>query len=111
MKQTVYFNFKEVALTASEKETIKRNVLTVTAGVFDPLGILSPVTVTAKILFQELYTSKIDWDEQLPRKRKNRWENWIRDLSEASEVRISRCVYQHAQESVTECHLHGFDWP
>ena len=105
---TVHFDFKEIALRASEKEAIKRNVLSVTAGVFDPLGILSPVTVSAKILFQELCVSKIDWDEQLPREIKTRWENWIRDLSEASEVRISRCVYQHAQESVTECHLHGF---
>ena len=36
------------------------------AKIFDPLGIISPVTFQIKVLFQEVCKQKIDWDDPLP---------------------------------------------
>ena len=41
----------------------KRNVLRQIPSVFDPLGLVSPFVVTAKILLQELWTRGYDWDD------------------------------------------------
>lgn len=46
--------------------TTKRSILSNIAKLFDPLGFLSPIIVTAKILIQELWTLKLNWDDPLP---------------------------------------------
>ena len=51
----------------------KREVLQETAKVFDPLGLLQPVTVAAKILIQELWQEGIDWDDPLSPSLDQKW--------------------------------------
>ena len=46
----------------------KRKLLTMTARFYDPLGLLSPVIVPFKCMFQEICRLKIGWDEALARK-------------------------------------------
>ncbi|KAK3700757.1 hypothetical protein QZH41_010939, partial [Actinostola sp. cb2023] len=62
---TVHFSFEQAAAKAKEKEPTKRNVVSIIASLFDPLGIFSPVTVSMKILFQELCVGELDWDQEL----------------------------------------------
>ena len=50
-------------LGSSEKEQItKRDVLATTAKIFDPLGLISPVIVPLKLLFQQLCKQTNDWN-------------------------------------------------
>ncbi len=105
---TIHFNLAHVADKARGMEATKRNVLSLLASLFDPLGIISPVTVSMKILFQEICNSKIDWDEVLTGEIKRKWDRWVQDLSQTGEIQISRCLYETGGESVTECYLHGF---
>jgi len=51
----------------------KREVLKESAKVFDPLGLLSPVTVKAKIFMQSLWQCSLDWDEPLSDKDQQQW--------------------------------------
>lgn len=44
----------------------KRNILSSIAKIFDPLGLILPVVMKAKILLQHLWNLKIDWDADLP---------------------------------------------
>lgn len=44
----------------------KREILSTIAKLFDPLGLISPVIIKAKIFIQELWTIKLDWDDPLP---------------------------------------------
>lgn len=43
----------------------KRTMLTKITKLFDPLGMLGPIVVKAKIIMQLLWTSKADWDEEV----------------------------------------------
>lgn len=38
---------------------------------YDPLGILSPVLVGVKVLFQELCSNRVEWHEELTNEGKN----------------------------------------
>ena len=101
----------EIAKVGERAKTIsptKRNLLSVLASLFDPLGIVSPVIVCAKILFQEVCKDKVDWDENFTEELLHKWEDWYRDLIETKEITIPRCIYQHRAEDVLECTLHGF---
>ena len=60
---TLHFNFQHIAVKARGLETTKRNVLSLLASLFYPLGIVSAVTVGMKVLFEEICDSKFDWDE------------------------------------------------
>ncbi|XP_012542634.2 uncharacterized protein LOC105840293 [Monomorium pharaonis] len=44
----------------------KRIILSTIAKIFDPLGFLAPIIISAKILIQELWPIKLSWDDQLP---------------------------------------------
>ena len=44
----------------------KRGVVSIVSSIFDPCGYLSPFTLRAKCLTQELWRQRVDWDEPLP---------------------------------------------
>ena len=62
-EDTLHFNFVHVVDKAKGLTATKRNLLSLLASLFDPLGIVSPVKVSMKVLFQEICNSKFDWDE------------------------------------------------
>ena len=105
---TLHFNFQHIADKAKGLEATKRNVLSLLASLFDPLGMVSPVTVGMKVLFQEICNSKFDWDEVLMGEIKRKWDKWVQDLAETKEICINRCLYETGGGDVTECYLHGF---
>lgn len=66
------FTFQVPPVTDSEHPT-KRKILSAIARLYDPLGWLSPVTIVAKILLQNLWLSKLDWDTPLPNELASSW--------------------------------------
>ena len=59
------FCIGKLAGKAKSVVATKRNILSILAALFDPLGIMSPVAVSIKMLFQELCSDKVEWDEEL----------------------------------------------
>ena len=57
------FEFEELIKFVESLPPTKRSLLRVSAKIFDPLGFLSPFTVSTKILFQRLCLDKVKWDE------------------------------------------------
>ena len=83
----------------------KRSTLSVIAKIFDPLGWASPVVISAKILLQEMWRSKVDWDDQLPAALQHRWQIFMNHLPRLTEIRIPRWVNTLSTDSIS---LHGF---
>ena len=105
---TFHLDLVHIAERVEGLEPTKRNVLSLLASLFDPLGLISPVTVSMKILFQEICSSRFDWDETLTDDIKRKWAKWVENLSQAREIEVNRCLYEAREECVTECFLHGF---
>ncbi|XP_018309970.1 uncharacterized protein [Mycetomoellerius zeteki] len=55
----------------------KRSVLSFIARIFDPLGWLAPIIISAKIFMQELWAIRLDWDCELPDDLKSHWIDFL----------------------------------
>ena len=104
----IHFNFERIMAKAQEVPPTKRNLPSVLASMFDPLGIITPVIVCMKMLFQELCRDSVGWDDELNGEAKKKLNNWVVDLSRIKGIAISRCVYDSLKQEVLECYLHGF---
>ena len=68
----------------------KRQILKVTAGVFDPLGLFTPVTLRPKILLRELWEQQKDWDEPINDDQRKTWESILKDLNDLDTIKLPR---------------------
>lgn len=84
----------------------KRSFLSATGRIFDPLGFLSPCTVLAKILFQQLWLRKLDWDDPLPKNVDLQWEKLRSNFSVFEKIQIPR--FLNILQSPIKLELHGF---
>lgn len=83
----------------------KRNILSTIAKLFDPLGFLAPVTITAKIFIQELWSLKLGWDDSLPLNASRKWISFIEHLQEIPKLEFPRWIGLKS-DNVVE--IHGF---
>lgn len=82
----------------------KRTVSSDLARLFDPLGILAPIVVTAKIIIQELWQIKLTWDEALPAELQKRWMTFRNELEHVNNMKISRHIYEGHITSKIQIH-------
>ena len=87
------FKFEALLKLAEGLEPTRRNLLKVTSSFFEPLGILSPVLVQMKLLFQVLCQEKVAWDTALPESVRRKWIAWLQDLREVQQIIVPRCLY------------------
>lgn len=106
-KDLFVFELVKSASRADGLPVTKRSILKVVAGMYDPLGIISPIVVSIKVLFQELCEKRVGWDEELKEGERKRWIGWLDDLRSTIEITVPRCVYRMPQGKIN-CSLHGF---
>jgi hypothetical protein len=86
-----YFGFHtNTDATNMQVKYTKRYILSEISKLFDPLGWLAPLVVTAKILMQTIWKEKIEWDEEVPDHIKRQWEEFNKDLRNLKDLKIPR---------------------
>lgn len=70
----------------------KRIILSIISKTFDPLGLIGPVIVRAKLFMQRLWQLKQGWDEPVPDSFLNAWLNFYKQISLIQDLEISRNV-------------------
>ena len=70
----------------------KRKLLSIVSGIYDLLGLISPMTLYGRILFQHANRSKLSWDQDLPEPLITKWGDWVECLCNISQLQIPRCV-------------------
>ncbi|XP_055622684.1 uncharacterized protein LOC129766199 [Toxorhynchites rutilus septentrionalis] len=91
---------------SSEPTITKRVVLGDIARIFDPLGLIGPVVVQAKIFLQELWKLKGDWDEPLSVSHQEFWLTYRRNLTALESLKVPRWIGFTNDASHVE--VHGF---
>ncbi|XP_052755676.1 uncharacterized protein LOC128201782 [Galleria mellonella] len=82
----------------------KRTILSHVSQIFDPLGLLSPTIIIAKVLLQKLWLLQLGWDDEVPRDVLRAWTVFVKGLSMLNTIRIPRHVT--ANEAIcTELHI------
>lgn len=83
----------------------KREILSAVMSIYDPEGILSPYSISAKILLQGLWKKQLGWDDELPMEKAMEFAEWMNDLSFIEKLRLPRC---YEKEEIAERELHVF---
>lgn len=83
----------------------KRVLLSKISKIFDPLGWLAPITVSAKLMMQEVWTTGVGWDEELPEFFQRQWKKWENGLALIEKISIPRHVLISDD---TDIEIHGF---
>ena len=84
----------------------KRNILRIPAKLFDPLGLAIPIFIPVRLLFQNLYRTKRDWDGPLQKDEQSTFERWVKCL-EGINIELDRC-YMQSDMKIECCYLHVF---
>lgn len=88
------------------KSLTKRILLKEIASIFDPLGFLAPFIIKAKILLQEVWAARQDWDDPLNQGLEMKARLWFSDLDNFKEIRVQRCI--QVKDEVVSMTLHTF---
>ncbi|KAL0902399.1 hypothetical protein ABMA27_000280 [Loxostege sticticalis] len=67
---------------------------------FDPLGLIGPIIVVAKLFMQQLWSMKIDWDTVLPVTQLETWQKFIFNLSQIGTIKVPRNIFCKEYQSV-----------
>ena len=103
VQDTLTVNFPR---SVDRNDTVtKRGILRNLAKIYDPLGLVSPVTLEGKLIYRDVCCAKLPWDMELDDSLRQRWKKWERSVPCAETVPRSIVDYR---EDVLSVELHAF---
>ena len=70
----------------------RREILSVVYSVYDPIGLISPFILPAKLLLQKLCKLNLGWDEVINLEEEKLWKKWIESIKNLENISIDRCL-------------------
>ena len=86
----------------------KRSLLSLSSSLYDPLGLIAPVNLIPKLIFQKLCRNEIGWDDDIPEEDKQNINKWVESLKSLGDFHIDRCIKPTDLSSNFKCELHHF---
>ena len=93
---------------SSTKPFTKRGLLSYVSSLYDPLGLVTPMLLTGRLLLQLLHRKGLSWDEWVGEEEQKSWESWIADVKELRSFKIPRYVGDSKPQSTDSMELHIF---
>ena len=89
------------------KSLTQRLVLSVVSKVFDPIGLVAPFTVGARLLLKDIWrVTGQQWDDELPQDMVQRFLVWSADLPKLENIKIARSYFSGHFDNI-ELHMFG----
>ena len=79
------------SIDLQDKPLTKRGLLSTTASLYDPLGLVAPVLLVPKLIHQEMCRLNLDWDDALPHASAEEFCKWKEATSSLNTLHIPRC--------------------
>ena len=107
MKKDTFF-YKTDTSRLAGKTLTRRDILSYVASIYDPLGLVSPISITGRLLVQETSKLHLGWDDVIPSSLQQRWERWIMSLNDLHLFHVPRCIKpQMFDDAYMEIHHFG----
>lgn len=100
------FSFKKDEISTVKGELTKRHCLSLLAKLWDPLGLVTPVTIKFRIDLQELWSAGFDWDNILPNEIQMQWMKNLKMINQLFTSSFNRQLKPH--NAVGQPEVHGF---
>lgn len=85
----------------------KRELLRILMSVYDPLGLISHFMVYLKSVLQNIWRTKIGWDDKITEKQYQAFKTWLDLLPNIETLKIPRCYISNTFK-YTDVQLHVF---
>lgn len=105
-KENDKFTFKKREIIGQFETFTKRNCLALVAQLWDPIGLVSPVTIKFRINLQELWSSGFGWDDVLPESVQKKWRENLQIMNYLLTFEFERKLKPSNAIGLPE--LHGF---
>ena len=90
-----------------DRKLTQRVVLSLVSAVYDPIGLVAPYTIKARLLLKDIWRlSGQKWDDDLPKDIENKFREWTEELPSLSKLALPRSYFQNKVEAV-ELHMFG----
>ena len=99
---------KNERLDVNLEHSTKREVLKQSSKIYDPLGILSPVTVRSKMFMQTFWMENLRWDEILPDHMIAEWTEIAKDIQGVTNTVLPRHFFENSSDDNKDAELHVF---
>ena len=86
----------------------ERNILRISASYFDPIGLICPVVLQAKLFFKEICNIRSDWDAPVTEEISQKWLMHLNDLKSCDDIRVPRFIFDYVTHKSDHVELHGF---
>ena len=97
-----------IQIKSKQKEFTRRGLLSFVSSVYDPLGLVCPFVVRAKMIFQDECKSGKEWDDPLSPENQLRWSKWLEELPLLKQFEVERCLMPAGFGKPVKCELHHF---
>ena len=86
------FIFKRPDLKLDVKSMQQRQLLSLAASLFDPLGIIASFSIRVRCILQSIVKQGNNWNNQIPREFQHDLRQWVDEYEQMQEISISRCL-------------------
>ena len=104
----ITYTFASLEESLKSLPKTKRGLLGVIARIYDPLGLVSPVTIKLKASFQVLCIDNLGWDDPLNDDLVKLWNSFLSGVMCSTPVKVSRCYLKLNGGEITSVQLHTF---
>ena len=83
----------------------QRNLFNLVSSIFEPLGLLSPLTIRIKKILQQIWKLGKKWDELIPVKLQNALQKNLINYFVMPEIRMPRMVHNLSKNPAIQLHI------
>lgn len=106
-EDTLSINIDKLIELDREQVVTKKVLLSVAHKLFDPIGIISPVTLIPKLLLQQTWCEDLSWKDEVSQDTRTQFLRWLDEISQLNEVKVQRWI-SYTENKDTQCELHIF---
>ncbi|XP_075243854.1 uncharacterized protein LOC142338107 [Convolutriloba macropyga] len=90
--QSDHILFAKPKLSYEKENITQRKLLSMTASLFDPIGIISPFAIRLRCIFQKVIKQGHNWDQLLSEEYYHEIQQWMEDFQNMLSIQIPRCL-------------------